>query len=89
MKGLVNCDMKIMHMSDIEKLWLDAPEKESIIEFYCYKKGLESDKISEEDKNTIYAELYPISSFLEDYYETIFYYGGCEPDEDVKSLYKK
>lgn len=82
-------NMKKITMNDIKKMWLNAPEKESVIEFYCYKNGLESDKIREDDKKKIYAELYPISSFLRDYCETIFYYGGCEPDEEVKELYEQ
>lgn len=79
--------MKKITMDEIKKFWLDAPEKDSIIEFYCYKTGLKSDDLSEEDKIKIYSELYPIESFIRDYYETMFYYGGCAPDEDVESLY--
>lgn len=79
-------NMKKITMDDIKELWLNAPEKESVIEFYCYKNGLESDKISEEDKNKIYSELYPVASFLRDYCETMFYYGGFEPDEEVRDL---
>ena len=78
--------MKTITMDDIKELWLNAPEKESVIEFYCYKNGLESDKISEGDKNKIYAELCPVSSFIRDYYKDMFYYGGCEPDEEVRDL---
>lgn len=81
--------MKTITMNDIKKMWLDAPEKDSLIEFYCYKNGLESNKISEGDKNKIYSELYPVSSFIRDYYETMFYYGGCEPDNEVKELYEQ
>lgn len=81
--------MRKVTMTDIKKMWLDAPEKESVIEFYCYKNGIKFDDLNEDEKNKIYAELYPISSFIRDYYETMFYYGGCEPDEDVENLYKK
>lgn len=76
-------------MSEIKKIWLDAPEKDSIIEAYCYKNGLKSDDLSEKDKNKIYSELYPVSSFLRDYCETILYYEGCEPDAEVRELFEQ
>lgn len=82
-------DMKTITMNDIKKMWMNAPEKEYVIEFYCYKKGLESDDLSEDDKNKIYAELYPVSSFLRDYCMTIFYYEGCEPDDEVREIYEQ
>lgn len=81
--------MKTITMSDIKKMWLDAPEKESVVEFFCFKNGLESDKISEEDKDKIYSELYPIESFIKDYYKDMFYYGGCEPDKEVREIYEQ
>lgn len=79
--------MKIITMDDIKKMWMDAPEKESVVEFYCYKNNLESDKISEDDKNKIYSELYPIEFYIMEYYDTMFYYGECEPDDEVREIY--
>lgn len=81
--------MKTITVDDIKKMWIDAPERDSIIEFYCYKKGLKSDQISDEDKNKIYSELYSIESFIRDYYKDIFYYGKCEPDEEVSKIYEQ
>lgn len=82
-------DMKKITMDDIKKMWLDAPEKESVVEFYCYKNGIKSDKISAVDKNKIYSELYPVSSFIMDYYKDMFYYGGFEPDDEVREIYEQ
>lgn len=73
--------MKNITFDDVKKMWMDSPEKESIIEFYCYKNGLKSDKIIEDDKNKIYAELYPLESFIRDYMDTFLFCGEVLDDE--------
>lgn len=78
---------KKITMDDIKNLWLEAPEKKYVIEFYCYKNGLEQSDLSEDDKDKIYSEFYPIDSYVRDYCDNIFHYEGCEVDEELQEMY--
>lgn len=81
--------MKKITMSEIKKMWKDSPDKFYVVYDYCKEHDLDYTSLSEEDEMDIYEELYPISAFLKDYYENIFYGDDCEPDEEVRDVYER
>lgn len=81
--------MKKITMSEIKKMWEESLDRFYVVYDYCKEQGLDYKILSEEDELDIYEELYPVSAFLKDYYEDIFYGDSCEPDEEVRDAYER
>ena len=79
---------EIITMDDIRRMYKDSEDMYYVVSEYCEENGIDYTGLSEEEELDIYEELYPISAFLKDYYENIFYGDKYEPDEDVESLYR-
>ena len=79
--------MKKITMTEIKKMWEDAPDRVYVLDDYCESKGISVCEI--EDEMDVYEDLYPIESFLRDYYDSIFYGDECEPDEEVRAAYER